>query len=180
MPTGRNWVVFIYINFGFVLILSSVYVLLTISKVQKNWAAYRCDALIMPFAGVIMQPTLPPNQTPSHYTEKNFHYCTKNMMSNSMGEFLQPLEYNNYASAVNATNTTSSINNARTNSFNIRNNVSKLTTSLGSVFSNASASSTTMGAYNKSVSDQMGAAASGVSQSSQSNMDALKSAPRTI
>jgi len=180
MPTGRNWMVFIYINLGFVLILSSVYVLLTISNVQQNWAAYRCDALLMPFAGLIMQPTLPPNQTASEYTKANFQYCTQNMMNDSMGEFTQPLEYNNYAASVNATNTTNSVNDARINSSNVRSTMNNLTTTLGNVFTNAQASSTTTGAYNQSVSSKMGVASSSVNSSGKSYMNSLKSAPKTL
>jgi hypothetical protein len=180
MPTGRNWMVFIYINLGFVLILSSVYILLTISNVQQNWSAYRCDALLMPFAGLIMQPTLPPNQTVSEYTQQNFQYCTQNMMSSSMGEFLQPLEYNNYAASVNATNTTNSVNDARINSSNVRNSMNNLTTSLGNVFSNAQANSTQTSAYNQSVSSKMGVASSSVSSSGNTYMSALSSAPKTL
>ena len=180
MPTGKNWMLFIYINLGFVLLLSSVYALLTINNVQQNWSAYRCDAFLMPFAGLLMQPTLPPNQSVSDYTQQNFKYCTQNMMGNSMGAFLQPLEYNNYAASVNNTNTTNTINNSRANSTNVRTTMNNLTTTLGNVFTNASASSKATGAYNQSVSSKMGVAGTSVNHASKSNIDALKSAPKTL
>lgn len=151
MPSGRNWVVFLYINLAFLILISSVYALLSINNVMNNWAEYRCDALLMPFAGLIMQPTLPPGTTPSQYTKQNFQYCSKNMMNNSMGDFLQPLEYNSQLAANNAANTSNSLNTSRQNSSNVRNSLSGITTSLGNVFTNASANSKTISGYGSGI-----------------------------
>jgi hypothetical protein len=178
MPSGRNWLVFLYVNLAFVILISSVYGLLTINNLMNNWAEYRCDAMLMPFAGLIMQPTLPPNVTPSQYTKQNFNYCTQNMMSNSMGEFLQPLEYNNQLASVNASNMTNSLNSSRQNSSNVRNSLGSITGSLGNLFTNASANAKTTTAYGTSLSGKaqvLGTASSGAVSSTG---DAFKSMPQ--
>lgn len=180
MPSGKNWLVFLYINLAFIILISSVYALLTINTLMNNWSAYRCDAMLMPFAGLIMQPTLAPGVTPSQYTKQNFQYCTKNMMSNSMGDFLQPLEYNNQLAANNASNTTNSLNNARQNSSNVRFSLSDITTSLGNVFTNASANSTTITGYTSSASGKASAMGTATSNAMNTNAQALQSAPRTL
>ena len=180
MPSGKNWLVFLYINLAFVILITSVYALLTINTVMNNWAAYRCDAMLMPFAGLIMQPTLAPGVTPSQYTKKNFEYCTKNMMSNSMGDFLQPLEYNNQLAANNASNMTNSLNDARQNSSNVRFSLSDITKSLGNVFTNASANSTTITGYTSSASGKASSMGTATSNAMNTNVQALQSAPRTL
>jgi len=179
MPSGRNWLVFVYINLAFLILISSVYALLTVNNLMNNWSEYRCNALLMPFAGLIMQPTLPPGTTPSKYTQQNFQYCTKNMMSDSMGDFLQPLEYNSQLAATNAANTTNSLNTARQNSSNVRNSLNGITTSLGNLFKNSQANATTTTAYGTSIigkTQVLGTTAKGASDST---ISAFKSMPKT-
>ena len=178
MPSGRNWLVFVYVNLAFFILITSVYALLSINNVMNNWAEYRCDALLMPFAGLIMQPTLPPGTTPSQYTKSNFQYCTQNMMSNSMGDFLQPLEYNNQLAATNATSMTNSLNSAQQNSSNVRNSLSGITTSLGNVFTNANANSKTITGYSTSLSGKSQVLGSASNGAVTSTGDAFKSMPQ--
>jgi hypothetical protein len=178
MPSGRNWLVFVYVNLAFFILISSVYVLLSINNVMNNWAEYRCDALLMPFAGLIMQPTLPPGTTPSKYTEKNFQYCTQNMMSNSMGDFLQPLEYNNQLASINSSNMINSLNSSRKNSSNFRNSLSGITTSLGNVFTNAHANSRTITGYGTSLSGKTQVFGTAANSAIGSNISAFKSMPQ--
>jgi len=177
MPSGKNWFVFFYINLAFVILISSVYVLLSINNIINNWSQYRCDALVMPFAGLIMQSTLPPGTTQSQYTQQNFQYCTQNVMSNSMGDFLQPLEYNNQLAVTNATIMTNSLNSARQNSTNVRNSSHNITTALGNVFTNASANSKTVGAYGTSISGKTDTIATTSRDSMNTNTQAMRSAP---
>jgi hypothetical protein len=178
MPSGRNWLVFLYINLAFIILISSVYVLLTINNLMNNWPEYRCDAMVMPFAGLIMQPTLPPGTTPSQYTKKNFEYCTQNMMSNSMGDFLQPLEYNNQLSSINASNITDSLNVSRLNSSNIRDSLGGITTSLGNVFTNASANAKSVTGYTSSMSGKAQSMGTSTSNAISTNTTAFKSMPQ--
>ena len=53
------------------------------SKIENNWALYRCNPMVMPFSSVF-----------GHDTMKNFGYCIQTMQSNYMGYLLQPLNYN--------------------------------------------------------------------------------------
>jgi hypothetical protein len=179
MPSGRNWLVFVYINLAFVILISSVYGLLTINNLMNNWSEYRCDAMLMPFAGLIMQPTLPPNITPSQYTKSNFQYCTQNVMSNSMGDFLQPLEYNNQLASTSATNTSNSLNTSRQNSTNARNSLGSITSSFGSLFKNISANTSTIHGYTGSIvgkANTIGTASSNAAQSTvNASLDMKKS-----
>lgn len=179
MPSGRNWLVFLYINLAFIILISSVYVLLSINNLMNNWPEYRCDAMVMPFAGLIMQPTLPPGTTPSQYTKKNFEYCTQNMMSNSMGDFLQPLEYNNQLSSINANNITNSLNSSRQNSSNVRDSLGSITSSVGGVITNSSANAITITGYTSSATGKAQALGSGSSGAINSTGDAFKSMPKT-
>jgi len=144
---------------------------------MNNWSQYRCDAILMPFAGLIMQSTLPPGTTQSQYTQQNFQYCTKNMMTNSMGDFLQPLEYNSQLAASNALNTSNSLNTARQNSTNVRNSTDSITQNLGNVFTNASANSKTISGYTSSGTGKANALGLASRNSISANVTAIQSQP---
>ena len=180
MPSGKNWLVFLYINLAFVILITSVYALLSISNIMNNWSQYRCDAILMPFAGLIMQSTLPPGTTQSQYTQQNFQYCTKNVMTNSMGDFLQPLEYNSQLAASNALNTSNSLNTARQNSTNVRNSTNSITQNLGNVFTNASANSKTISGYTSSGASKASALGSASQSSITANITATNSQPKSF
>ena len=179
MPSGRNWVVFVYINLAFVILISSVYGLLSINNIMNNWAEYRCDTLVMPFAGLIMQSTLPPGTTQSEYTKQNFQYCTQNVMNDSMGDFLQPLEYNSQLAATNASNMTDSLNSARQNSSNVRNSTNSIFNAMGNVFSNAKSTYSSVGAYNSSIGNKVTATGSIARGAGTSMMNSVKTLPNT-
>jgi hypothetical protein len=153
---------------------------LSINNVINNWANYRCDAVFMPFAGLIMQSTLPPGTTQSEYTKQNFEYCTKNVMTNSMGEFLQPLEYSNQLASSNAINTTSSLNSARQNASNTRGSFHKLGSAISSIFTNASAQSKSIHAYSGSMSGKVRATGDAGVNSINTDITALNSRPSKI
>jgi hypothetical protein len=52
-------------------------------KIQDNWPIYRCNPLVMPFAGVF-----------GFDAGENFAYCIQNMQSAYMGILTLPLSYN--------------------------------------------------------------------------------------
>jgi hypothetical protein len=54
-----------------------------IANVKKNWAKYRCDPRVMPFAGVL-----------GHDTMSNFVQCAQQIQSGVMDEMLVPVNYN--------------------------------------------------------------------------------------
>ncbi len=78
MPTGKNWLLFMYVNLGFVLYIIATYYLTSIANIKANWSLYRCNPMYMPFSDDI---------------EKDFSYCVQNMQINFMGYLLQPLTY---------------------------------------------------------------------------------------
>ena len=54
-----------------------------LSKIEKNWPVYRCNPIVIPFAGVF-----------GHDAVKNFTFCIQNMQLGFMGHLLHPLHYN--------------------------------------------------------------------------------------
>jgi hypothetical protein len=54
-----------------------------IQRIKDNWPVYRCQPLIMPFAGVF-----------GHNSSENFAFCIQNMQKNFMSSLLQPLHFN--------------------------------------------------------------------------------------
>lgn len=78
MPTGKNWINFIYINVIFIVQIATIYYLISIKKVMGNWPLYRCNPMYMAFSKNIQQ---------------DFVYCVQNIQSNFMGYLLQPLTY---------------------------------------------------------------------------------------
>ena len=78
MPTGKNWVNFIYINLAFVIFIAGTFYLNSIQEIKQNWAQYRCNPMYMPLSDNI---------------EKDFNYCIQNTQSNFMGYLLQPITY---------------------------------------------------------------------------------------
>ena len=53
-----------------------------IKKVQENWSLYRCNPIVIPFAGLFGKDT-----------GANFTYCIQNMQQSYMSELLQPIHY---------------------------------------------------------------------------------------
>ena len=51
-------------------------------NIEKNWPLYRCNPIVMPFAGFF-----------NHDILTNFTYCIQNIQTSYMGELLQPLNY---------------------------------------------------------------------------------------
>lgn len=53
-----------------------------IKNVQDNWPEYRCNPVVMPFAGTF-----------GHDAMENFTYCIQNMQMDFMSYLLSPLDY---------------------------------------------------------------------------------------
>jgi hypothetical protein len=53
-----------------------------IKRIKDNWPEYRCNPMIMPFAGTF-----------GHDAGQNFTYCIQTTQSDYMGSLLQPLHY---------------------------------------------------------------------------------------
>jgi len=78
MPTGKNWVFFIYINLAFIFQVFVMYYYSSLQDIKKNWPQYRCNPIYMPL---------------SDNLEKDFVYCIQTMQSSFMGYILQPITY---------------------------------------------------------------------------------------
>jgi hypothetical protein len=78
MPTGKNWLHFVYVNLGFVAYVVGLYYVVSIQQVKDNWPAYRCNPLYMPLADNM---------------EQNFTYCVQSITSSFMGYLLQPITF---------------------------------------------------------------------------------------
>jgi hypothetical protein len=54
-----------------------------LKNIEKNWALYRCNPTIMPFASYF-----------GHDPMENFTYCVQNMQMNYMSHILRPIHFN--------------------------------------------------------------------------------------
>lgn len=78
MPSGKNWVNFIYINLAFVIFIVAIFYFNKIAQIKAQWPLYRCNPMYMMLADDI---------------ESNFVYCIQNMQTNYMGHLLEPLTF---------------------------------------------------------------------------------------
>ena len=78
MPTGQNWVNFIYVNLGFISQVLVMYYFTAVIEIKKNWPEYRCNPIYMPLSDDI---------------SADFTYCVQSSQINLMGYLLQPLTY---------------------------------------------------------------------------------------
>ena len=53
-----------------------------VGDIKNNWPQYRCNPLVMPFAGYF-----------GHDPAENFNECIKTVQKSNMGQFLQPANY---------------------------------------------------------------------------------------
>ena len=53
-----------------------------INQIKKNWPIYRCNPIVMPFAGVF-----------GHDAAENMTYCIQNAQSEYMSYILEPIHY---------------------------------------------------------------------------------------
>ena len=78
MPTGQNWINFIYVNLGFLAQVLVMYYFTALIEIKKNWPEYRCNPLYLPLSD---------NMT------EDFTYCVQNTQINLMGYIMQPFTY---------------------------------------------------------------------------------------
>ncbi len=78
MPSGKNWINFLYVNIAFVIYIAGVFYYSQIAQIKANWPLYRCNPMYMFLADDI---------------EENFTYCIQNMQINFMGYLLEPLTF---------------------------------------------------------------------------------------
>ena len=78
MPSGKNWVNFLYVNIAFAIYIAGVFYYSQIAEIKANWPLYRCNPMYMFLADDL---------------EENFTYCVQSMQTNFMGYLLQPLTF---------------------------------------------------------------------------------------
>jgi len=78
MPSGKNWLNFLYVNLAFIAYIVAIYYLIAVKDIKDNWPLYRCNPMYMPL---------------SENPQEDFTYCIQNMQSNYMGYLLQPITY---------------------------------------------------------------------------------------
>jgi len=78
MPSGKNWVNFIYVNIAFAIYIAGVFYYSRVAEIKANWPLYRCNPMYMPLADNM---------------EENFTYCIQNVQTNYMGYLLEPLTF---------------------------------------------------------------------------------------
>jgi hypothetical protein len=78
MPSGKNWVNFLYINIAFAIYIAATFYFNQVAQIKANWPLYRCNPMYMVLADNV---------------DENFVYCIQTMQSNFMGYLLQPLTF---------------------------------------------------------------------------------------
>jgi hypothetical protein len=78
MPSGKNWVNFLYVNIAFAIYIAGVFYYSQLAEIKAKWPLYRCNPMYMLLADDI---------------EENFTYCIQSMQTNFMGYLLQPITF---------------------------------------------------------------------------------------
>ena len=78
MPSGKNWINFLYINVAFGVYIAAIFYFNQLAQIKANWPLYRCNPMYMGLADNV---------------EENFVYCIQTMQSNFMGYMLEPITF---------------------------------------------------------------------------------------
>jgi hypothetical protein len=78
MPSGKNWVNFLYVNLAYAIYVAGVFYYNQVAEIRAKWPLYRCNPLYMPLADDV---------------QSNFVYCIQSMQTNFMGYLLEPLTF---------------------------------------------------------------------------------------
>ena len=118
--TLSMFIILIFIGMYFYNILA-----VGIKRVQDNWPEYRCNPMIMPFAGTF-----------GHDAGQNFTFCIQTMQTDYMGILLQPLNY--LMTVINKTTggLMNSVQDIRSFINEIRNSITNIVQSIFGVFLN--------------------------------------------
>jgi hypothetical protein len=104
---------------------ASIVLYINIQNINNNWTLYRCNPMVMPFAGMF-----------GHNSSDNFTYCIQNMQKSYSSYLMQPMNYNMTLLSSSTDGLTSSLNDMRTQSSTIRNFASSITSAIYGVFLN--------------------------------------------
>lgn len=121
MPTMNNYFNLIYVNLGFIAIISAMMYFKSALEIKENWPKYRCNPSYWIF---------------SENMSEDFTYCVQNTQMNMMGYILQPLNYMVTSLTSIGGGLGDSINNIRVMFSSIRNFVSDIIQNVFGVFLN--------------------------------------------
>jgi hypothetical protein len=121
MPTMNNYFNLIYVNLGFIAIISAMMYFKSALEIKENWPKYRCN---------------PPYWIFSENVSEDFTYCVQNTQMNMMGYLLQPLNYMVTSLTSIGGGLGDAINNIRVMFSSIRNFVSDIIQNVFGVFLN--------------------------------------------
>lgn len=121
MPSGKNWLNFLYVNVCFVVYIMVVFYYSQVAIIKANWPQYRCNPMYMFLATDV---------------EENFTYCIQTMQSNYMGYILQPLTFVTNSLTSMASGFTKDIQNIRAMFNKVRTFMSSIIESVFGVFLN--------------------------------------------
>ena len=121
MPSGKNWVNFLYVNIAFSIYIAGVFYFNQMSQIKDNWPLYRCNPMYMFLADDV---------------EENFTYCIQTMQTNFMGNLLQPLTFVTNSLTTMTSNFTNDIQNIRAMFNKVRTFLSSIIESIFGIFLN--------------------------------------------
>ena len=87
---GTSIFLFILVTFVFFIFFSYLNVKNHLHKYQSDPAKYRCDPIVMPFAGNFFPH---PGMTNSQFNRSNIMYCMREVLKDMLSEILLPFEY---------------------------------------------------------------------------------------
>jgi hypothetical protein len=121
MPTGQNWMNYIFINLAFLTYMISLVYMSSIEEIRKNWVLYRCNPMYMPLSDDV---------------GRDFTQCVQNIQVGSMGALLQPLTSVTGSLTNVVSGFTEDLNNVRNVISSIRNNMGGIFGLILGVFAN--------------------------------------------
>ena len=121
MPSGKNWLHFLYLNLAFAIYIAGVFYYSQVAEIKAKWPLYRCNPMYMPLADNM---------------EENFTYCIQSMQTNYMGYLLQPITFVTNSLGGMLGGFMEEINNIREMFNKIRTFFSSITQSIFGVFMN--------------------------------------------
>jgi hypothetical protein len=121
MPSGKNWINFLYVNLAFAIYIAGTFYYSQVAEIKENWPLYRCNPVYMPLADNM---------------EENFTYCIQSMQTNFMGYLLEPLTYITNSLSASMGGFLGDINNVRAMFDKIRTFFSSIIESIFGVFLN--------------------------------------------
>lgn len=87
---GGSFVLTVFFILIFFIIFSWFFVKSHTNKINQNWAKYRCDPRILPFAGLIHSD---PKLSRFEFTAKNFEGCTYDILTKVASYAFEPIYY---------------------------------------------------------------------------------------